>query len=118
MAPPFSAMKSRGSPGGAVRYSGKLRPAATSCRATGTGPSGGGGSDGPPELPASQDARTSRPRSEVSVIVRLIQVPHAIGWLVTLLACTPVGVWIYEDPRVTVSRVRLDADPASESPVL
>jgi hypothetical protein len=45
-------------------------------------------------------------------------VPHAIGWLVAVLACTPVGLWIYEDPRVTVARVRLDADPASAKPVL
>lgn len=44
--------------------------------------------------------------------------PHAIGWLVAVLACTPVGVWIYEDPRVTVARVRLDTDPASAKPVL
>ena len=35
-----------------------------------------------------------------------------------MLACTPVGVWLYEDPRVTVSRVRLDTDPASTRPVL
>ena len=35
-----------------------------------------------------------------------------------MLACTPVGVWIYEDPGVTVSRVRLDADTASARPVL
>jgi hypothetical protein len=52
------------------------------------------------------------------VIARSIQVPHAIGWLVAVLACTPVGVWIYEDPRVTVARVRLDTDPASAKPVL
>jgi hypothetical protein len=45
-------------------------------------------------------------------------VPHVIGWLVAVLACTPVGVWIYEDPRVTVARVRVDADPASAKPVL
>ena len=56
--------------------------------------------------------------TEVSVIARFIQVPQAIGWLVTVLACTPVGVWIYEDPRVTVSRVRLDADTTSARPVL
>ncbi|MGH7513036.1 MAG: LEA type 2 family protein [Gemmatimonadales bacterium] len=52
------------------------------------------------------------------MIARFIQVPHAIGWLVAVLACTPVGVWIYEDPRVTVARVRLDVDPASARPVL
>ena len=43
---------------------------------------------------------------------------HAIGWLVAALACTPVGVWIYEDPRVTVARVRLDADTTNAKPVL
>jgi hypothetical protein len=52
------------------------------------------------------------------VIARSIQVPQAIGWLVAALACTPVGVWIYEDPRVTVARVRLDADTMSAKPVL
>jgi Late embryogenesis abundant protein len=25
-----------------------------------------------------------------------------------VLACTPLGLWIYDDPRVTVSRVRVD----------
>jgi len=35
-----------------------------------------------------------------------------------MLACTPAGVWIYEDPGVTVSRVRLDADTTSARPVL
>jgi LEA14-like dessication related protein len=52
------------------------------------------------------------------VIARCIQVPHAIAWLVTVLACTPAGVWIYEDPRITVSRVRLDVDTTSARPVL
>jgi LEA14-like dessication related protein len=35
-----------------------------------------------------------------------------------MLACTPVGLWLYEDPRVTVSRVRVDADTMSARPVL
>jgi LEA14-like dessication related protein len=52
------------------------------------------------------------------VIARFIQVPHAVAWLVTMLACTPAGVWIYEDPRITVSRVRLDADTTNARPVL
>ena len=52
------------------------------------------------------------------MIARSIQVPQAIGWLVAVLACTPVGLWVYEDPRVTVARVRLDTDPASAKPVL
>jgi LEA14-like dessication related protein len=52
------------------------------------------------------------------VIARFIGVPHAIAWLIAMLACTPAGVWIYEDPRVTVSRVRLDTDTSSGRPVL
>lgn len=34
------------------------------------------------------------------------------------VACTPLGVWIYEDPEVTVSRVRVGADSLSMAPVL
>jgi hypothetical protein len=34
------------------------------------------------------------------------------------LACTPLGVWVYEDPRVTVSRVRVDAQAAGAAPVV
>ena len=41
-----------------------------------------------------------------------------LGWLSAMLACTPLGMWIYEDPRVTVSRVRVDADTTSARPVL
>jgi LEA14-like dessication related protein len=41
-----------------------------------------------------------------------------IGWLVGALACTPLGVWVYEDPRVTVSRVRVAADSETTRPVL
>ncbi|HKT58557.1 MAG TPA: hypothetical protein VJQ46_00810 [Gemmatimonadales bacterium] len=52
------------------------------------------------------------------MIARLIQVPHAVGWLIAMAACTPVGVWIYQDPRVTVSHVRLDIDTTSARPVL
>jgi hypothetical protein len=52
------------------------------------------------------------------VIARFIGVPHAIAWLIAMLACTPAGVWIYEDPRVTVARVRLDADTTAARPVL
>src|SRR5207253_795947 len=101
----------------------KLRPAAISWRprdtALSTALSGGDAPlEGLPEPPASQAAKASRPRTKASVIARFIQVPHAIGWLVAVLACTPVGVWLYEDPRVTVSRVRLDADPTSDRPVL
>ncbi|HET8833401.1 MAG TPA: hypothetical protein VFN08_01630, partial [Gemmatimonadales bacterium] len=52
------------------------------------------------------------------MIARFIQIPSAMAWLVTMVACTPAGVWIYEDPRVTVSRVRLDTDTSSGRPVL
>lgn len=34
------------------------------------------------------------------------------------LSCTPLGVWIYEDPEVTVSRVRVGSDSLSPAPVL
>jgi hypothetical protein len=56
--------------------------------------------------------------TEVRVIARFIQIPSAMAWLVTMVACTPAGVWIYEDPRVTVARVRLDADTTAARPVL
>jgi LEA14-like dessication related protein len=36
--------------------------------------------------------------------------------LLPVLACTPLGVWVYEDPRVTVDRVRVDADAAQGIP--
>ncbi|MEO7476771.1 MAG: LEA type 2 family protein [Gemmatimonadales bacterium] len=38
-----------------------------------------------------------------------MRLPWNIWWLLPALACTPLGVWLYEDPRVTVSRVRVDA---------
>lgn len=44
--------------------------------------------------------------------------PLAIGWLVAVIGCTPLGVWLYEDPRVTVARVRVDADTTNDRPVL
>jgi len=47
-----------------------------------------------------------------------MQLPYAVAWLVMLLGCTPIGLWLYEDPRVTVARVRLDIDTASAEPVL
>jgi LEA14-like dessication related protein len=34
------------------------------------------------------------------------------------LSCTPLGLWLYEDPEVTVSRVRLGSDSLSAAPVL
>jgi LEA14-like dessication related protein len=41
-----------------------------------------------------------------------------VWWLVPVVACTPLGVWIYEDPGVTVSRVRVDTNGRSSSPVV
>ncbi len=35
-----------------------------------------------------------------------------------VVACTPLGVWVYEDPGVTVSRVRVDAEGRDSSPVV
>lgn len=35
-----------------------------------------------------------------------------------LVACTPLGLWMYEDPAVTVSRVRLDAAARDTQPVI
>jgi len=49
---------------------------------------------------------------------RLIRVSRVVGCLVTVLGCTPLGVWVYEDPRVTVSRVRVAADSQTARPVL
>jgi hypothetical protein len=34
------------------------------------------------------------------------------------VACTPLGVWLYEDPGVTVSRVRVGMDSLSLAPAL
>lgn len=34
-----------------------------------------------------------------------------------MLACTPLGLWIYDDPRVTVSRVRVDVQGRGTAPV-
>jgi LEA14-like dessication related protein len=33
-------------------------------------------------------------------------------------ACTPLGLWVYDDPSVTVARVRLAEKPTSKTPVL
>jgi LEA14-like dessication related protein len=44
-----------------------------------------------------------------------------VACLALLGACTPLGLWIYEDPVVTVSRVTLelrDSRPMSASPVV
>jgi hypothetical protein len=38
--------------------------------------------------------------------------------LVPVGACTPLGLWIYEDPGVTMSRVRVNAKGQDASPVM
>lgn len=35
-----------------------------------------------------------------------------------LVGCTPLGLWLYQDPDVSVARVRLDTDSTSRRPVL
>jgi LEA14-like dessication related protein len=41
-----------------------------------------------------------------------------VWWLVPVMACTPFGVWVYEDPGVTVSRVRVNTDGKGPAPVV
>jgi hypothetical protein len=41
-----------------------------------------------------------------------------VWWLAPVAACTPLGLWVYEDPGVTVSRVRVAADGVGPSPVM
>lgn len=38
--------------------------------------------------------------------------------LLPVLACTPLGVWLYQDPQVTVDRVRVNAGAQGTSPVI
>lgn len=38
--------------------------------------------------------------------------------MLPVLACTPLGLWIYDDPRVTVSRVRVDVQAKGTAPVV
>jgi LEA14-like dessication related protein len=38
--------------------------------------------------------------------------------MVPVAACTPLGLWIYEDPGVTMSRVRVNAKGQDASPVV
>jgi LEA14-like dessication related protein len=38
--------------------------------------------------------------------------------LLPAMACTPLGVWVYEDPQVTVDRVRVDTGGQAASPVV
>jgi hypothetical protein len=39
-------------------------------------------------------------------------------WMVVPCACTPLGVWVYEDPAFEVSRVRLNPEQAADSTVV
>ena len=39
-----------------------------------------------------------------------------ILWVVPVLACTPLGLWVYDDPQVSVSRVRLSAESSGRTP--
>jgi hypothetical protein len=41
-----------------------------------------------------------------------------VWWLPLASACTPLGAWIYDDPVVTVSRVRLDPTGEGTSSVV
>jgi LEA14-like dessication related protein len=46
---------------------------------------------------------------------------HSVTFAISLpvgMACTPLGVWVYEDPGVRVSRIRLGTDSLSLAPVL
>jgi hypothetical protein len=38
--------------------------------------------------------------------------------MVPVGACTPLGLWVYEDPGVTMSRVRVNAKGQDSSPVM
>jgi hypothetical protein len=39
-------------------------------------------------------------------------------WIAALGGCTPVGLWIYDDPGLEVSRVRLQPNETSAPPVI
>ena len=41
-----------------------------------------------------------------------------IWWLLPALGCTPLGMWVYHHPSVTVSRVRVDAQAEGTLPVV
>jgi len=36
-------------------------------------------------------------------------------WVVPALACTPLGLWVYDDPLVSVSRVRLSTESSGRT---
>jgi hypothetical protein len=41
--------------------------------------------------------------------------PLRLGWLGLVSACTPLGLWEYQDPRLEVSRVGLEAAVTTDS---
>jgi LEA14-like dessication related protein len=46
---------------------------------------------------------------------------NRLAWLLPLSACTPLGLWLYEDPVVTVSGITLErggSRPPGSSPVI
>lgn len=42
---------------------------------------------------------------------------RAVWWLAATAACTPLGLWVYDDPEFEVSRVRLASDARRDSVV-
>src|SRR6185437_14392279 len=68
-----------------------------------------------------QDVRTLHPRSfrgRYPMTRLLPRAPWALPWLLILVACTPLGMWLYEDPHVMMARVRVDADAGGAHPVV
>jgi hypothetical protein len=45
-------------------------------------------------------------------------IPLRFWWIAALPACTPLGVWVYEEPELEVARVRVSSDTAADSTVL
>jgi LEA14-like dessication related protein len=43
---------------------------------------------------------------------------RAILWVLPALACTPLGLWVYDDPKVSVARVRLPSEQSEQAPVV
>ena len=41
-----------------------------------------------------------------------------LWWIAALGGCTLLGLWVYEDPALEVSRVRMEAEPVTDSTVL
>jgi LEA14-like dessication related protein len=41
-----------------------------------------------------------------------------LAGITSVIGCTPLGLWVYDDPSVTVARVRLAEKPSAKTPVL